>query len=47
VSQGNLGGLLVLEKSETNFYTPTMEQLVLTFANNPLSRSKMRVCSNR
>ncbi|MEP7284202.1 MAG: GAF domain-containing protein [Chloroflexota bacterium] len=33
VSQSNLAGLLVLEKSQTNFYTPMMEQLALTFAN--------------
>ena len=33
VSKGNLSGLLVLEKSEINYYSPTMEQLALTFAN--------------
>ncbi|MCC7205831.1 MAG: GAF domain-containing protein, partial [Anaerolineae bacterium] len=33
VSRGRLAGLLVLEKSEPGFYTPTMEQLALTFAN--------------
>src|SRR5262249_18319237 len=33
VSRGNLSGLLVLEKNEIGFYTPTMEQLALTFAN--------------
>jgi PAS domain S-box-containing protein len=33
VSRGNLIGLLVMEKSEVGFYTATMEQLALTFAN--------------
>ena len=33
VSQNNLVGLLVLEKSQINFYNATMEQLALTFAN--------------
>ncbi len=33
VSKGNLAGLLVLEKSEIDYYTATMEQLALTFAN--------------
>ncbi len=33
VSKGNLAGLLVLEKAEIAYYTPTMEQLALTFAN--------------
>jgi hypothetical protein len=33
VSKGNLAGLLVLEKAEVGYYTPAMEQLALTFAN--------------
>jgi PAS domain S-box-containing protein len=33
VSRGNLIGLLVMEKSEVAYYSPTMEQLALTFAN--------------
>ncbi|MFN7210048.1 MAG: GAF domain-containing protein, partial [Aggregatilineales bacterium] len=33
VSRGSLMGLLVLEKYAVGFYTPTMEQLALTYAN--------------
>lgn len=33
VSRGKLAGLLVLEKGQVGYYTPTMEQLALTFAN--------------
>ncbi|HVO42118.1 MAG TPA: GAF domain-containing protein, partial [Aggregatilineales bacterium] len=33
VSKGNLAGLLVLEKEQVAYYTPTMEQLALTYAN--------------
>ncbi|MCS6870547.1 MAG: GAF domain-containing protein [Anaerolineae bacterium] len=33
VSRGSLIGLLVLEKYDVAFYTPTMEQLALTYAN--------------
>jgi len=33
VSRGKLAGLLVLEKAEIGFYSSTMEQLALTFAN--------------
>ncbi|PJF31537.1 MAG: hypothetical protein CUN51_04195 [Candidatus Thermofonsia Clade 1 bacterium] len=33
VARGRLIGLLVLEKYDVGFYTPTMEQLALTYAN--------------
>ncbi|HRE46489.1 MAG TPA: GAF domain-containing protein [Aggregatilineales bacterium] len=33
VSRGNLAGLLVLEKKEVTYYTDTMEQVALNFAN--------------